>query len=356
MSFHWKILKKEFTEYISNSKSEWEKRETKEKEKRQLMETERLKKEESRKKEMEEQRKLALETFEKRIKDNLKKQQVDYERRQKELEEIRQKEVEARKKNIEFLMVKKAEREKKRIRTRVHRQESKRLKDDLYVDEIKDKEESKRQKLQETKPNKNQETQSAGIKSKTSLSNLISMPVNSESVAIGQKKEPESPEKEFDGSDAEKQKDPNVKNQELSKQDSHRNSLQIVNQQYFLPPAGFMDSPREIKKGQNLTASLLRGDSKAKLLSESTVVGKARGRERQTDSFKLPSIQKAGPAGLAQKLSQSPYMRESDEFTSIKFRIKKDNKENIKVVAKKTSEKLSNTQFSPYKTSKHLVK
>jgi len=298
-------LRKDFGEHVSNWKAEWEKRETKEKEKRQMAEAEKLKKEESRKKELEEQRKQALEGFEKRVKDNLKKQQMDIERRQKEIEEMKLKEVEARKKNIENLMTKKAEREKKRFRTRVIKQESKR--NDLLLEDSKDnKEEAKRQKV-------DQELTSAELKRK-SLGNSTE-PVSAtelNTVAVNE------------GTEA--------KNLEL-RSDSHRQSLQNVNAQYFMSPTGLTESPKEAKTVHYLTSTNMKAETKFKqVLSESLAITKGRGRERLTgtDSFKLPKIQKTGRVIIGAKMSQSPYMRELETLNPLKSKGKKDNKENMR--------------------------
>jgi len=85
---------------------------------------------------LDEQRKNALESFEKRIKQNLKKQQMDLERRQREIEVLKQREAEDRRRNIENLMNKKAEREKKQIRVRTLKNPLKKGREDMSNDDM----------------------------------------------------------------------------------------------------------------------------------------------------------------------------------------------------------------------------
>lgn len=239
-------LRKDFGEHISNSKVEWEKREAKEKERRQMVETEKAKKEELRKKELEEQRKNALESFEKRVKDNLKKQQMDMERRQKEIEELKLKEMETRKKNIENLMKKKDEREKKRMRTRVLKVETK--KSDVYLDDSKEKEEAKRLKIDEI--------QSAGIKTNTLAENALVDPVSAtELYAAAVKKDTETLE----------QNEPAERGLAPLRSESHRQSLQHVNTQYFISPTAKPESPKEAKTIHNLTSANMKAETKFKV-------------------------------------------------------------------------------------------
>ena len=129
-------MKKEVADHIIASKEAFERRENEEREKKQREEAEKQKKAESRRRELDEQRKNALESFEKRIKQNLKKQQMDLERRQKELEVMKQREADERRRNIEALMNKKAEREKKQIRVRTLKNPLKKGREDMSADEV----------------------------------------------------------------------------------------------------------------------------------------------------------------------------------------------------------------------------
>lgn len=301
-------LRKDFGEHIDNYKAEWEKRDAKEKERRQQVETEKAKKEELRKKELEEQRKQALETFEKRVKDNLKKQQMDMERRQKEIEGLKLKEMETRKKNIEHLMNKKAEREKKRFRTRVLKIEPK--KNDMYFDESKEiKDESKRLKVDEARTSKTLvEVQSAGLKSNTTSGNGLVEPHSATEL--------HGPAVQKDTETAEQHTEQAEKPLEQLRSDSHRQSLQHVNTQYFMSPPA--ESPKGSKTIHNLTTANMKAETKFKqVLNESLAITKGRGRERLTDSFKLPKIQKTGRVIV-------------DELNSLKAKTKKDNKENLR--------------------------
>jgi len=233
------------------------------------------------------------------------------ERRQKEIEDLKLKEVENRKKNIESLMNKRAEREKKQIRTRVLKQESKR--NALGLEESK--EGTKRLKVEETRSNKSPEVNSADLKRKTIEP--------ASATELHTHKEIDTANEGVDGE----------KSKELClRSDSHRQSLQNVNAQYFMSPTGLpeTESPKEGKTVNYMTSSTLKAETKFKqVLSESIAITKGRGRERMTDSFKLPTI-KTGRVIIGPKVSQSPYLKDSEELNTLKTKGKKDNKENVK--------------------------
>jgi len=327
-------MKKQVEAHIVASKEAFERRENEEREKKLKEEAEKQKKAESRKKELDEQRKNALESFEKRIKQNLKKQQMDLERRQRELETMKQRETEERKRNIETLMTKKAEREKRQIRVRTLKNPLKKGREDMSTDEIQDNlavdlKVSKLYNPGYTNIQKSAELNRAE-KDRMSLKNFanstVKVEVNKENMIddvenVARKTANSVERMGGELHTLESKREITVENQKenVERTSTHEASpkqIQNLKQQMIVAATNVINQSQNPRVSHNESEKselkLKIADSNIQALSESDNDIRRLNRDHDNSSnsnFKLPKIQKAGRLLMSQKFTNSPYLK-----------------------------------------------